>query len=306
MNSNSNSHSAVGLAAIAGQWIVGGVYLFSAIAKSVSASWFGTLLASYGFEWLYYAAPAVILFESVLALALITNFRPRLTALLSMAAILFFTSVYSYGLLFRQIDDCGCFGQLHFLPTSTAFFYTRNAILFLLSAFLFLHNSRWHMPRAASLALWSAALIAVSFLIGQTYDLEYDDYNSQGRFNPIPLESHILDRLVELSPDSTYIVTFFSYGCPHCINSFGNLALYEKTGVVDHVIGVGVANEHKSPEIKSFFQPDFRIIDMPLDTIGQITRDFPLSFFVKNDTIVGTLEGEVISPFFLRRKIKTL
>ena len=110
---------------------------------------------------------------------------------------------------------------------------------------------------------------------------------------------HILSDYINVSADSTYLIYAFSYDCPHCINSFGNLSQYNNPRYVDKVIGICKENLEAKKKFIDFFNPSFEIKEIPEQEFYNITEKYPTSFFVKRDSIIKIVEGEIPSAYFL-------
>lgn len=107
----------------------GAVLLLSGYAKALDAAAFGTTLARYGSDTLYWAAPVVVLTDLFLGFSLLLGLRLRKTgaaATLFLAAV---TGVYVYGLVFREVADCGCFGAGSVFNGPPVATFVRNALL---------------------------------------------------------------------------------------------------------------------------------------------------------------------------------
>lgn len=116
----------------------------------------------------------------------------------------------------------------------------------------------------------------------------------------VAVSDHILGDYISLSSDSTYMVSIFSYDCPHCINSMGNLLQYKKSNYVDNVIGLCLMDSTKKEDFCHFFNPDFKIIELSESDFYKISDRLPVSFFVREDSIVKTIVGELPSGYFVR------
>lgn len=98
--------------------VLGGVLLFSAFAKAIDIPLFADSLRRFGFIPLSMTtvlAYAVVAFEAVLGVILVTNFRTKPVLLLTSATFVFFTLVVARELLLPESErtgNCGCFGSL--------------------------------------------------------------------------------------------------------------------------------------------------------------------------------------------------
>ena len=280
------------------QVATGVIFLLSGFAKSMDVGYFADIIVQYGFRQFYHVAPAIILVEIAVGLALIFGIRIKMAAITGFILVATFTMIYSYGLLFRGVEDCGCFGRIRFLNTSPILLYVRNILL--MAALFFLARQRVDVSQPATFLVAAAFVVAMSvsgFLCGHTFS-KPQSLRYVSEFNPQPLSQHVLHKFVHTYRDSTYLVVAFSYTCPHCINSIGNLEQYERFGIVDRIIGLCPENVEAEHHFIEIFQPSFQIIKYPMDELGRLTADFPVSYFIRNDSIVNAWAGEVPSAYF--------
>ena len=109
--------------------ISGLVFLISGVAKAIDISVFSNAITQYGFEYLQFISPLIILAEVSLGLLLIFQIWQKWSAFWSAVLVTGFTIVYAYGVVFKGIADCGCFGKITALNTSPFVTFLRNAIL---------------------------------------------------------------------------------------------------------------------------------------------------------------------------------
>jgi len=97
----------------AGRILLGAIFLSSGVAKGLTPGEFTHQVAGYGIlgpRLSAVAAPALIVFEIVLGVALVCAVRPLLTATASIALLLVFIGIEAYGLAAGRAEACGCFG----------------------------------------------------------------------------------------------------------------------------------------------------------------------------------------------------
>ena len=259
--------------------LVGLFLLVSAYAKAADAAYFSNLLTHYGQEWLGWFAPVIIAAELILGLLL---FLP-------------------YGVAFHGVYNCGCFGHLEFLNLPPAWTFVRNLILCGILLFIGIKSTD------KSGNLWTRALLALGlaigmFTVGMTFTKSTVMLKGNVTVVPTPISETAIPRYVhDMSPDSTYLLFAFSYSCPYCNQSIGNVALYEQTGVVDRVIGLVVDDTIAEQSFRAFYKEEpFEIRRMPVEAILDITHDqLPTSFLVRHDTIFVTSHNEMFSPRFV-------
>ena len=284
---------------------LGIVFLISGFSKAYDTDYFGNIMASYGIEELYVFAPLVIFTELLLGLALVFKIYTRYVAALTMILILILSAIYAYGSIMVGVKDCGCFGHIPFVSEASWFVYLRNILLFGGAVYIFKKHLPANTTRIQLSVYCISALVvfAGAFVCGKTFKWHTKKARQSDRFEAVALSRHTLSNFVKTSPDSTYLVTVFSYTCPHCLNSIGNMEQYERFGVVDHVIGIAVENSTAENEFLNVFNPSFPVNSYPLKMISKLSTEFPVSYFIKRDSIVGMMTGEVPSAYFLRDKM---
>ena len=281
--------------------LVGIFLLVSAYAKSADAAYFSNLLTFYGHEWLGWLAPAVIAAELVIGLLLFLQIRVRHAAWTAAGFVVLISLVYAYGVAFHGVYNCGCFGHLEFLNFAPAWTFVRNIILFGLLLFVALKGEdNPGNPWTRSIA--AIGLIIGMFTVGMTFTKSTVMLKGNVTVVPTPISETAIPRYVhDMSPDSTYLLFAFSYSCPYCNQSIGNVAMFEQTGTVDRVIGLVVDDTIAEKPFRAFYKEEpFEIRRMPVEAILDITHDqLPTSFLVRHDTIFVTSHNEMFSPRFV-------
>ena len=279
-------------------FVAGAVFCVSGMAKSLDAARFADVLARYG-DPLRAAAPVLILVEAGVGLGLTLGYRVRRMAAAGAVLTLLLTAGYLYGVLFRDVGDCGCFGRIEALNTSLPGTLVRNAILgLLLAAGAFGGSDRRIAGRSARL-LFVGAMCLTAFVEG--YTLRGGAASARMRpMRPEPLAETPLSRFAAVSADSTYLFFAFSYTCPHCLNSIENLNRYEAAGVADRVVAFALADEAAERRFRREFEPRFEIRSRPADELSALTDVFPSAWYVRGDSVVLRLTGELPAACLLR------
>ena len=285
--------------------ISGAVFLISGIAKSISISDFSQLIANqYGFGYLHYLAPLIVLGEVFLGLMLVFQVYSRKMALVSLVLLVAFTLVYIYGLIFNGVEDCGCFGNISVLNTYPAFTLVRNAILAYLLIVIWrkgddvLRINKWNV--IVTLALMSI----VAYMSGYSFRNLGKRNSKSEKYVADAIGNTNLKDFITASKDSTYLVFAFTYRCPHCLNSIENLKQYESTGVVDKVIGLTLTDSVAERVFKENFKPDFLIKDYSSKELFRLTNSFPRAYYIRNDSVIMEMSGELPCSYVFRSMIK--
>jgi len=286
--------------------VLGTTYLISSYLKSVSAAVFAEQLRAYGVWFPEYLSSLIIVAEALLGIVLILGAWQRQVGAISALVLIVFTLGYTYGLYFFDITDCGCFGNVQFLNSSPLWLYLRNAILLAMSVFIFFH------PVSNSTIYKNAVLTLVAMIIGGCVVAHLSGLSSRklhkagiyGHQQPIAVAQSPLRGLFITHPDSTYLVFAFSYSCPHCLNSLANLNEYESSRVVDKVIGI--TREMADDEtFHQWFKPDFQIINIESED-RMIAKELPTSYYIRNDSVVQTFQGEIPCAFLFSKIVENM
>lgn len=281
--------------------LLGLVFAVSAVAKAVDGARFASILQQYGAEWFSVVAPAIVLVEAVLAVLLILHIRPRLTSAAAMGFLLSVTLIFTYGLLFRHIRDCGCFGRLHALNTRPALLYVRNGVFFLLALPSLCRPAPSALPallRRVAPAVLVLFASACTFLCGLTMAKSFglptqDDFKTDVK--PVHVSQLALTDLFTTSPDSTYMLFFFSFTCPHCMDTYANVEQYQQMRVVDRVIGIAVDDPEGEAFFRTYYQPSISVYTISPERMERLVRDTPVAFMIEGDTIRSYQAGHVIT-----------
>ena len=276
--------------------LVGGVLLLSGLLKAMHTAAFADLMSQYGAGWFGYAAPVIIAVELFLGILLFLNARPRLFAALTVVFIAIVSAIFLYGVLARGITDCGCFGPLTWLNSRPWITFVRNALLIALLLPSLLSEQQGTPLTRSSFACMTAVAAMVMFLCGYTMHGAQCLKTAPKPFRPLPLAEHPLAEYVTCHPDSTYMVFAFSYTCPHCLNSIGNVSQFVSMGVVDRVIGLSVKDFFGGERFRRLYQPDFPIREISSEQMHRLAPSLPVTFFVHHDTLVDVIRGSVVSP----------
>ncbi len=277
--------------------IVGVVFIASALSKSIDATTFAKTINLYEIANLWFLSPVIIIVEMFLGLSLLLKMHLRKISLISIIVLIGLTITYIYGWVFKDITDCGCFGNINMLNSSPVFTLVRNMVLICLCVDLYLSNEKEVVDSKIYVNIcFLVAICIVSFISG--YTLKKVDYNKDGKC--IAIKDVELGTHVNTSVDSTYLVFAFSYSCSHCMNSIENLKRYEESGVVDKVIALTINNDEKREEFEKLYEPNFEIRHIERKELFKISNSLPRSFFIENDSIRFTISGELPSAYVLR------
>ena len=281
-------------------YIVGIVFLLSSFAKASDSGYFASILSQYGSPFMQFLAPIIILAEAFLGLLLLFFPKTRMFSIFSLIFLLVVIAGYAYGIVFKGIEDCGCFGHLKFLSSSPIIVFARNVVLVILLLISIKYNSNSSIENYKTWFIISIVLVIISFFAGFSYNVTPIKKKSLPQ-----LVDSGLQRFIETSPDSTYFVFLFSYKCPRCLNSIANLNKYEEDGIADKVYGLSTVIDGDEKYVETFnknFSHSFEIINCSKELFN-VTSDFPTSYLIKNNQIVLMMKGELPCSYVLKSSL---
>ncbi len=280
--------------------LIGLVFLSSSYLKISDSASFTRIVASYGLGIFSNIAPLVIIIELVVALHLIFFVRVRTAALVSFFLILFFTIIYTYGLLIHNVESCGCFGSLwkDFFD-KPIIFYSKNVFLLIISYLIYnkyrveKEDSEYKLKIVIILVLTAFSI----FVVAYTFEpYRTDEASDSNKWIGTTVDQLNLDELCEFSEDSVYMVFMFSYSCPHCLNSVANVNLFKQNNYVDNIIFLPVGNDLD----KHMFDKNYKLSGIRFEEEENLIRPFckvfPTTFFIKNKSVIFVKEGFVSAP----------
>ena len=277
---------------------VGIVIVVSAVAKATDTAVFADLLGKYGFLGLGYLAPAIILAELLLGLLLVFDIKPRAVAAITIGLIGAFSAVFAYGLIHLGIRDCGCFGPLSILNNTPWFTLTRNGLLIALLIPTILLPETKAKPTQGTITFIAVIISAVMFLCGFTFRGAECLQREKTSFAPTAISDQ-LQEIAGCHPDSSYLIYAFSYECPFCLNSVGNVNQYVTMHAVDRVMGIAVADEEAAERFYRLFDIEFPIQEISDIRMLRLTGTLPTAWLIRGDSVRAIFHGQVPSPALL-------
>lgn len=282
--------------------VVGVVFLVAAWGKMTDVAGFGELIIKYGLPFFSIFAPVIVAAEILCGLMLIFRLWPRATAVVTALMLMAFTAAFFYANHYNGVADCGCFGNLG--PSAPAWMtYGRNGVLLVMCLLVLL----WERPeRRDAVALrWTCVaviMVVAAFFIGFSFKVPSNYSAKLVKQHPL-IERTVaetgIDRYVSTSPDSTYILYVFSYGCTSCIDGINNIKQYNDRELCDRFYGLPVTEDPDNTMHKAF-GIDFDEVFVGDGLQGVVTQ-LPTILYIENNTIKYVIEGSVPSAFIFRQ-----
>lgn len=283
------------------RFIVGLVFLLSGLLKAIDTAAFADLMSEYGATWFGLASPLIIFIEIFLGIMLVFDFYSKPISWATAIFLLVVSSIYLYGVTSRGITNCGCFGPISWLNSKPWLTFTRNSILLAMLLPTLIKpkpQEKSSVITIPSVIFLAVIAVIVMFMCGFSMH-GAKCLQKQNVFQPIALAESPLSEYVTVHPDSTYLVFAFSYSCPYCQNSIGNVNQYVPMGMVDRVIGITVEDSVARERFDRLFDTNFEIGEISKLSMYRLTNTLPTTFFIRHDSIVSQYTGMVVSPALL-------
>jgi uncharacterized membrane protein YphA (DoxX/SURF4 family) len=121
----------------------------------------------------------LIILEVVLGVAVLLFYRMRITTMVMLALMIFFTFLTFYSAYFNKVTDCGCFGDAIKLTPWESF--TKDVVLMIFVLHLFWHRKRYTpvlKERTGDVAIVSLSVISLAVGIFALLHLPYIDFRA--------------------------------------------------------------------------------------------------------------------------------
>ncbi|MDR2448783.1 MAG: DoxX family protein [Prevotellaceae bacterium] len=278
---------------------VGLLLLWSAFTKAGDLETFINLLLQYGFPAVVWVAPVITVVEAAAGICLLLNIYPKQVSLFSAGMIAVFSLVFLYGYLFRNVTDCGCFGNTALLKLPPWATFVRNTVLLLL---LFVS---WRFPGNATPAARKKYIVALGMLLLASFFAGYTFSHKQrpGKVHPLyqrAVKETALPQLMHASPDSTYVVVIFSYRCDGCWNYFDNVKRYNDPAIADRLVVLSVGKD-STGIFHDYFLPGFEIREVDEKTVAQLTQVAPTLLYIAGDTVRHVVQGAIPTRYLFEK-----
>jgi uncharacterized membrane protein YphA (DoxX/SURF4 family) len=283
------------------RFIIGAMFIFSGIVKLFPIEPFELKFVELGVaNWTIapFIARFVIAGELFLGLMLLLNIKPRITAVASLAVLVFFTFYLIYDFIKNGNEgNCGCFGTVIVMTPLESI--VKNLLMIPLVTALLLMNKRAFDFKIPILVISLVMLaIALPFVIAPLEDMEsHENANSEKVDYKFPLELipnfTINGRKIDLSKGE-YIIPLMNVNCSHCKKAAYKLHILNKQNNLPPIYLVLLGKEEEVPVFVQETKADFPYYLHPDEnTFFEIAGNaIPRIFYIR-DGIVKAKFNEV-------------
>jgi len=153
-------------------------------------------------------------------------------------------------------------------------------------------------------------LLPAIFVAGLTYHIPASFRRTQSHvLLNMDIKETPLYKYIQTVPDSSYLIFFYTYTCPHCINSVENFKHFKRSKVVDIAVSFALidADSSKNVRIKNQFVEDFGYFgtrEIVNHDVQSFISTVPTAFYVENDTIKHVIASQLPSPVLFAKRLK--
>lgn len=283
--------------------LAGLVFLTSGLSKLGNVFFFQQLIVDYGLNHLNILAPFIILFEIFIGALLIFRIHVRAVSFIATIVVIIFTCAYTYAWHWHGITDCGCFGNYMPIKSTPLTTYSRNITLTILLILAIIYDDHHKETEKWKVITLGTILLSATFLAGMTYKpLAF--VNKSHPYENTAINNTPLNRYNTAQPYESELIMFFTYGCPHCINSMQNFMAWENDNAVDHTTAYVLTDSinMQTDSLKALFCerfPTIHVKEISTDSCNFINA-FPTSFLIRHDTIKYIMVGELPSHYLFQ------
>jgi hypothetical protein len=212
-------------------------------------------------------------FEIFLGFGLLLGGHRKVLSMVSFYFLLFLSIGYVWGYSFRNVTDCGCFGEI--LKLSPLGTLLKNAIM-LLGSWIVWHGrdsvikKRWSLAVAIVFGLITIFVNGYEFKLGISSDIELSKLNVKTSF----LSPHI--------HAEEQIIFIFNPLCTPCKN-VGIELNNSKTPVIG--LYANVFSEANFQSYKEVVHPNFPIYTVSVNSLQKHIFTYPTLLYIKNKKI---------------------
>jgi uncharacterized membrane protein YphA (DoxX/SURF4 family) len=203
--------------------LLGSLFIFSGIVKLIPIEAFELKFVEIGIaNWTFapYLARVLIGFELFLGVMLLTNIKPKITVICTIALLVFFIAYLIYDIILNGNDsNCGCFGT--FIVMTPLESIIKNLLMIpLLILLLVLNKKEFSFRLNLIVPILIFLSLALPFILYPVDDIEsYQNANTEKVGYDFPTELipdfNIKGNKIDLKKGE-YLLAFMSVNCVHC------------------------------------------------------------------------------------------
>ena len=275
-----------------GRVALGLVFLVAGLLKGLDPAEFVHQVAGYGFlgpRLSSVAAPALIVLEITLAIALLAGAWPRLSGLLSLALLIGFIGIEAYGLSVGRTETCGCFGA--YVPRTPAEVIGEDLLFVGLAMLALWGLAGWDgmRGRRAAAVLVATAGLSTSFVVASP-SLPIDAYVTRLSVGK-SLEDLDLKERVPVLAAGRHLVVLLDVTEPGAARTAAAFNAIAARPGAPGIVGLTPSTEQEIDTFLWSAVPAFEIRRVDREVIKRLYRRLPRSFLIDSGRVTAVFDG---------------
>jgi putative oxidoreductase len=271
---------------------LGLIFLAAGVLKAVDPAEFAHQIAGYGLigsPLAAVAAPALIVFEIALGVALVSGVRPLMTASASILLLLLFIGIEAYGIAAGRTESCGCFGA--YLKRTPGQVIVEDLLFIGLAVLAIIGLRGWAgaRPARAAAILIAALCLSTAFVLASP-SLPIDDVITRLRAGRTLADLDLAARLPQLA-QGRHLVALIDVTDPRAAGIAAALDALASSPNAPAVIGLTPSSEQEVDTFRWTVVPAFEIKSVERDVIKRLYRKLPRYFVLDSGRVVAVYDG---------------
>jgi uncharacterized membrane protein YphA (DoxX/SURF4 family) len=275
-----------------GRLALGLIFLAAGVLKGLDPAEFTHQVAGYGIVGDRPAsvlAPALIVLEILLGIALVAGIRPILGGLAALLLLLVFVGIEAYGMAAGRTESCGCFGA--YVQRTPAEVIGEDLLFAGLALLAIVGLRDWvgMRPVRAAAVLILGAILAASFVVASP-SLPIDDYVTRLRVGRTLADLDLAARLPELL-QGRHLVVLIDVTDPRAAEVAAGLGALAGRSGMPAVVGLTPSTEQEIDTFRWTAVPAFEIHRIDRDVIKRLYRKLPRFFVIDSGRVAAVYDG---------------
>jgi len=275
-----------------GRVALGLVFLAAGVLKALDPAEFLHQVAGYGIlgpRLSSVAAPALIVFEIALGIALLAGARPLLACLLSLALLLVFIGIEAYGLSVGRTEACGCFGA--YVQRTPAEVIGEDLLFVGLAVLALWGLTGWAgMGGRRAAAVLVATIILSTAFVAASPSLPIDAYVTRLAAGKNLADLDLKDRVPGLA-EGRHLVALIDVSDPRAAETAASLNAIATRPGAPGVVGLTPSTEQEIDTFLWSAVPAFEIHRVDREVIKRLYRKLPRFFLVDSGRVAAVYDG---------------
>ena len=275
-----------------GRVTLGVIFLAAGILKALDPAEFAHQIQEYGIldaRLSAQVAPALIVLELVLAVALLTGVRPRLAGLGAIALLAGFIAIEAYALSIGKAGSCGCFGA--YVQRTPGQVIVEDVLFAGLAALALWGLAGWagmSLRRGAAVLLGSLALSGALVLASPS--LPIDPYVTRLAVGRSVSDLALLDKAPQLS-EGRHLVALIDVTDPRAVETTTVLNEIVSRPGAPPVLALTPGSEEEKAAFLWSAVPAFDTQSVDRAVLKRLYRRLPRFFLVDSGRVVAIFDG---------------